>query len=393
MLNQKLQTITQSGTVALADRVRQLEREGKKIIPLHTGDPDFATPAIITEAAYRAIRDGFTHYADSKGLLPLREEICNYLLKFNQAKFDPGTEVLVSQGGIHAYFLALTAILNTGDEVLLAGPSWGSHANIIKLTGGVPVSVLSDQAGRFIPSVDAYRKLLTPKTKAIVLNSPGNPTGEIIDKAALLELLEFAQEHQLYVISDEVYDQIVFEGRKFISASSFPEFKERVIICNSFSKTFAMTGWRIGYLAGPAEVVKNALKVSQGTITNVAAFMQLAALEGLRSAAVWEQVTQMRKHYEYRADEVMNLYKQAGTSGIELKKPEGAFYFFARIDKLNAGSAEQVAMAILEKLSVAVVPGSVFGQGGEGYLRMTFAASDEHVFEGFKRILSFNTNV
>ncbi len=388
--NLNLDRIQQSGTVALADKVRQLEAGGRKIIPLHTGDPDFATPAPIIDAAHKAMKDGLTHYSNSRGLPALREEVSKYFSGRYSALYKAGTEILITNGGIHAYFLAITSIIKPGDEVLVQDPTWMSHVNIVKLAGGTPVTVVSNTPGSFIPSADDYRKKITSKTRAIIINSPGNPTGEIAGKEHLQSILNLAQQHNLYVISDEVYDNLVFDNKKFTSASSFAEHKERVIIVNSFSKTFAMTGWRVGYLAAHENVIENALKVSQCTITNEAPFIQQAALEGMRSKEVWNIVEVMRKKYEWRANEVMKLFNDSGNTKLKIKKPAGAFYFFIDVKQLGWGNAEQTAMRLLDECSVAVVPGTVFGAQGEGYIRMTFAASDEHVLEGFKRILQAN---
>ena len=318
----------------------------------------------------------------------MREAISNYLKENNNAAFDPGSEILVTHGGIHAYFLALKSIINAGDEVLVQDPTWMSHPNIIKLVGGVPVAVASGDAANFLPSIDDLEKKITNKTKAIVINSPGNPTGEIASKEYFSQLIQMAGRYDLYIISDEVYDQFVFEGTKFCSATSFTEAKNRVILINSFSKTFAMTGWRIGYLAAPKKIIDNALKISQSTITNVVPFIQKAALEGLINKAVWTEVEKMRKQYEWRANEVMKLYAQAKNTLISFKKPKGAFYIFMDIKKLNWGNSEQTSMRILEELSIAVVPGTVFGAAGEGYVRATFAATDELVIDGFSRLLN-----
>ncbi|MEO6669099.1 MAG: pyridoxal phosphate-dependent aminotransferase [Ferruginibacter sp.] len=387
-LNNHIDSVKQSGTVALADRVRQLERQGKRIIPLHTGDPDFNTPALIIEASARAIQNGLTHYSNSRGLTELREAISEYLKIYNNASFDPGSEILVTQGGIHAYFLALTSIINEGDEVLIPDPTWMSHPNIIKLVGGIPIPVASSGIENLLPSIEDLERKISSHTKAVVINSPGNPTGEIATKEYFSQLMQLAERHDLFIISDEVYDQFVFEGSGFCSATSFPEAKHRLILINSFSKTFAMTGWRIGYLAAPKNIIDNALKVSQSTITNVVPFIQKAALEGLTNKAVWPEVEKMRKQYEWRANEVMKLFSNSKNTLISFKKPKGAFYFFIDIRKLNWGNSEQTAARILDELSIAVVPGTVFGQAGEGYVRATFAAADELVLEGFSRLLN-----
>ena len=386
--NQNLNTIVQSGTVALADKVRKLESEGKRIIPLHTGDPDFATPEPIVNAALEAMHAGFTHYSNSRGLDELRKSISEYLVTRGLINYNSANEILVTHGGIHAYFLALSSIIERGDEVIIPDPTWMSHFNIIKLVGGVPVSVPTYAENNFCMKMEDIEARITSKTKAIVINSPSNPTGGIYDKTTLEKIIEIAVRHDLYIIADEVYDHIILDTTiKFTSLASFESIKDRLLVCNSFSKTFAMTGWRIGYLCGPAIILNQTLKISQCTITNVVPFIQKAAYTALTNVSITNYVDTMVNEYRYRCDKVMEIYN-ASNSSIKLIKPQGAFYFFADIRGLNIGNSQQVAENLLDKIGLAAVPGSVFGTNGEGYLRLTIAASREAVMDGFTRLFN-----
>ena len=385
--NTKLNSILQSGTVALADKVRKLEAQRNIIIPLHTGDPDFATPEIIVHAAMDALKAGFTHYSNSRGLDELRKAISENLIQKGLIEYAPSNEIIITNGGIHAYFLALSSVIEQGDEVIIQDPTWMSHFNIIKMTGGVPVSIPVCAEENWCMRPEAIVASITPKTKAIVINSPSNPTGGIYDKETLEGIIEIALKYDLFIISDEVYDQIILdETEKFTSIASYKAIKDRLLLCNSFSKTYAMTGWRIGYLCCPSKILNQTLKVSQCTITNVAPFIQKAAFIALTDPAIPNHVTNMVKEYRYRAEKVMEIYMKYPLSPIKLFKPRGAFYFFADIRGLNMESSQDVAESLLEKISVATVPGSVFGKNGEGYLRLTIAAPREAVIEGFTRL-------
>jgi aspartate aminotransferase len=387
-MNSIFDKLEQSPTVALADKVRGLEAIGKKIIPLHTGDPDFSTHPVILEECNKFLRDGLTHYSNSRGLPELREAIASYNDNRYGSKINPGENILLTHGGIHAFYIAIKSILNVGEEVLVPDPTWISHVNIIKSCGGTPVEYALSEENGFLPDPDALVKLLTPKTRAIVINFPSNPLGVVADKILLKRILEFAEKNNLLVISDEVYDHIVFNGLSYSSTLSFPEFRDRVIVCQSFSKTFAMTGWRIGYMIAPKYIIDQALKMCQCTVTNIAPFIQKAALAGLMSNDVRKYVEEMRQEYERRADLVINLLGKHPDRKINTVKPGGAFYFFVDIRNMGWGDSIQTSIKILEDLSVAVVPGSAFGKQGEGYIRITFATSEANIMEGFQKLLS-----
>lgn len=387
-VNQRLKSLPQSATVALADRVRQLSAEGKQIVALQTGDPDFPTPVPIVEAAHQAMREGWTHYVASRGLPELREAIAEKLGSFDRTEYDPSTEILVTHGGVHAYHCALQAILNPGDEVLIPDPIWMTHVNVARMLGAAVRRVPSRPEDRFWPRLDDWESAVSSRTVALVVNSPSNPTGSMASEEYLAALVQFAVGHNLYIISDEVYETIVFDNRKHVSVASLPGARERTLLVNSFSKTFAMTGWRIGYLAAPAIVIDQALKASQNSITNVAPFVQRAAICALTDPEVSVAVRQMVARYQQRRDLAMNILKLHAVADIDVVEPQGAFYLFLDVRGLGVSSAV-IAERLLGEALVSIVPGSVYGGCGEGFLRMTIAASEEQIEGGIRGLLNW----
>jgi aspartate aminotransferase len=385
-MNDALAQLSESFTIALADRVRQMKREGIPVIALQTGDPDFKTPREIMDAAYEAMADGFTHYSNSRGLPHLRDAISDKVLRQTKTLYEP-SEILVTHGAIHAYYVALQSILNVGDAVLVPDPTWGTHANTVKLLHGEAIRVVGLPENGFFPTLEAWQKAVTPETKALVINSPSNPTGFVAKRDYLEKLLAFAKANDLYIISDEVYDNLLY-GAEFTSMAALEGAKERLLLLNSLSKTYAMTGWRVGYLCAPEEIIDNALKASQYTITNLAEFIQRAAVVALTHEGVEAQTQAFREAYARRRELVLAIYDSYESSPIEVTAPEGAFYFF--LDARNLGMpSEEMSERLLTEEHVAVVPGSAYGNAGEGFLRMTIAASDEEVAEGFRRIMDW----
>ncbi len=387
-LNHQLQQIEESATVALADKVRKLKAEGKNIIALQTGDPDFQTPTPIVEAAYRAMRDGWTHYVASRGLPELREAITHKLRTVNQIEYDPDTEILVTNGGVHAYHCALSAILNPGDEVLIPDPIWMTHVNVAKMLGAVVKRVPSRPEGNFWPQIEDWEDAMSPRTVALVVSSPNNPTGSMASEEYLAALVQFATRNNLYIISDEVYESIVFDNRKHVPVASLPGAREKTLLVNSFSKTYAMTGWRIGYLATSATVIDQALKASQNSITNVSPFVQRAAICALTDPEVATKVKEMAACYQQRRDLALHVLKFPPGADIGVVEPQGTFYLFLDVRKLGIRS-DVVAARLLDEALVSMVPGSVYGGCGEGFLRMTIAASERDIEAGLHRLLEW----
>ena len=387
-LNSQIQQIQESVTVALADRVRQLKAQGKHLIALQTGDPDFSTPKPIIDAAHKALKDGLTHYASSRGLPDLRKAISHTLTHENHVHYDPESEILVTNGGVHAYFCGLKAILNLGEEVLVSDPAWMTHANVITLLGGKPKRIPSKPEDNFWPQMDAWEQSVSSKTVALVINSPNNPTGSVATEEYLCNLAQFALRHNLYIISDEVYHAILFDDLQHVCVASLPEARDRTLLINSFSKTYAMTGWRIGYLAAPASVISQALKASQHSITNVSPFVQKAALCALTDSEVAVAVKQMVARYQQRRDMAVDILKSRYNAGVGLIEPQGAFYLFLDIRKL-LNKSSVVAERLLNETLISIVPGSAYGACGEGFLRMTTAASEETIEAGINGLLDW----
>ncbi|MDK2981385.1 MAG: aspartate aminotransferase [Chloroflexota bacterium] len=381
--NRQFENVVQSPTVAVSDRMLALKAAGREIISLTAGDPDFPTPAGIIEAGVRAMQSGLTHYGPSQGFPHLRAAIAAKLA----APYDPESEILVTHGGVHAYYTALQSILNPGDGVLIPDPSWGTHANMVRLLRGMVQSVPALPQDGFLPKLEAWQAALTPQTRALVINYPSNPTGAVPSRAYMQALLDFAAAQHLWVVSDEVYENLYY-GDKPISVAAFPEYRQRVLLVNSLSKTYAMTGWRVGYLAAPAEIIANALKASQNSITCVAPFIQEAAAFALTNADMQRQADGMRAGYARRRGLVLDIYKEFPGSPVAVTPPQGAFYFF--LDMRNLGlSSQDIFEQLLDQRGVGLVPGSAFGPGGEGFMRMTIAASDEDVSAGFRAIMEW----
>lgn len=388
-LNLQFDALRQSPTIAMADRILALKASGRRIIGLQVGDPDFATPQGVLDVAYKAMKDGWTHYGPSKGFLELRRAAALKLERDSAVSYDPETELLITHGGIHAYYLAMQAILNPGDEVLIPDPSWGTHANmaIMLRANVIRIPAPADAERGFIPPFESWEKALTSKTRLIVLNYPSNPTGAYPTREYLQALQDFAARNQLWVISDTVYENLYY-GEKPTSAVAFEGAKERTILVNSLSKTYAMTGWRVGYLAAPQAVIDNALKAGQNSITCVAPFVQKAAAFALTDPFVQEAAAEMRAAYARRRELVLRISHELESEKVLVTPPQGAFYFFLDVRPLKMSSRE-ICERILEEANVGLVPGSAFGEQGEGFVRMTIAASDEEVEAGFRAIVDW----
>ena len=390
-LNTQFDLIRQSATVAMADLVVSLRAQGREIIGLQTGDPDFATPPAVIDVAVRAMQSGATHYGPSQGTLELRKAVAGKIASVSGAGYNPESEILVTHGSIHAYYCAVQAILNPGDDVLIPDPSWATHANMITMLRGQAVRVPAPAENGFLPPLEAWEQALTPRTRALVLNWPSNPTGAIAPREYLLELAKIAARHDLWMIGDEVYDHLVYDGVKHTSIAALPGMKERTLLLNSLSKTYAMTGWRVGYLAAPEQVIQHALKASQNSITCVTPFIQKAAAFALSDPGVQQATRDMRDAYAHRRELVLRLAREHGPSPVKITPPDGAFYYFMDMRSLNMPSI-QICERLLEEASVALVPGVAFGEHGEGFARLAFTSSEAELEAGFKAILAWADN-
>jgi len=386
-INTQFDLIRQSATVAMADRILALKASGQKIIGLQVGDPDFGTPPAVVDAALKAMQDGLTHYGPSRGYPDLRAAVASKLIRDEGVSYDPASEILITHGGIHAYYLAMQSVLNPGDDVLVPDPSWATHSNMAIMLRGNVIRIPAPAENGFIPHFDSWLKALTPKTRVIVLNYPSNPTGAYPTREYLQKLQDFAKEHNLWIVSDEVYGSLYY-GDRPTSAAAFEGAKERTLIVNSLSKSYAMTGWRVGFLAAPAHIIENALKAGQNSITCVAPFIQKAAAFALTDPAIQGVTANMRAAYSRRRELVLRLSHESECEKVKVVPPQGAFYFFLDLRALKMSSVE-MCERILDEVGVGLVPGSAFGEQGEGFIRMVISASDEDVEAGFRKIVEW----
>lgn len=377
--NQNLKRIKPSSIRKLFD----LAQNRKDIISFGIGEPDFITPDHVRDAAKRAIEEGYTHYTPNAGFADLREALAKKLVNFNHITSKP-EEVLVTSGGTQALFTAFYTLMNPGDELIVPDPGFLIYGSQVILAGGNPVFLPIREKNNFQIDPDELRKLITTKTKAILLNSPSNPTGMIIKKEVLEEIAFIAKENDLFVISDELYEDILFDGREHLSIASFPEMKERTISIFGFSKSYAMTGWRMAYLTCPEFLIKEMIKIQQNTAVCPNSVTQRAVLHGLQNPQETKtSIERMRAAYQERRDVILKGLNEI--DGFECLTPEGAFYAFPNITRTGT-SSDDLSIYLLDKCGVVAVPGNAFGQYGEGYLRFSFATSVDMIKKGIERI-------
>ncbi len=370
-LSAKITGMAGSATVQVMNKARALKRQGVDLMDLGGGDPDFDTPEHIEAAGIESMKSGFTHYVASTGIPELRKAIANKLLKDNKVEVDPDKGVIVTPGGKLALYQTAMAMINEGDEVVLPEPAWVTYRPVIELAGGIVVPMVLTVENGFTITPEMLSAAITPKTKAIFLNSPSNPTGKVLTRPELEAIAEAARANDLYVVSDEMYEKIIFDGREHISIASLPGMAERTIIVNGHSKAYAMTGWRLGWLAGPVAIVKEIGKIQEQTATCAASFTQIAGVAALEGPQ--EPVMRMTAEYERRRNFFVDMLNDI--QGVTCFKPEGAFYAFPKFD-LGMNSMELADM-LLEKARVAGTPGSAFGAAGDGYVRFSFATAPE----------------
>ncbi len=381
-LSRVVSSIPPSETLAVSDRAKALKAAGRDVVALAGGDPDFDTPDYITAAAFQAIENGATHYpAPMKGITPLLEAIAAKMQADNGVTVKPGSDIVVTPGGKWALFLALSAILNPGDEVLYLEPVWVSYPPMIVLAGGTPVPVTLSADDNFRITADQLREKITPRTKALMVNSPNNPTGRVITQDELDAIVAVALEHDLYVISDEIYETVIFDGRKHLSPAAVPGMAERTLTINGLSKSHAMTGWRLGWLAGPTPIMKLATQMNSQTVSSAANFTMHAAVAALKGP---KEVTRaMCAEYQQRRDFMVPALN--AIPGVECLDIEGAFYLFPRFPNSTRNSAE-LAEALIEKAGIASVPGGAFGKSGEGHVRFTIATAMKELEKAVEKL-------
>lgn len=376
----KMKRVPFTGIRRVLEKANKLEAEGRKIVHFEVGQPDFDTPANIKEAAKKALDQGVTAYSSNYGDIRLRRAIAEKLERMNHLNVDPTKEIMVTCGGEEAVAAALFALLEKGDEVLIADPSYISYSSLTKIAEAEPVYVPLDEKNGYCFDLEKLEAAITNKTKLLILCTPGNPTGTMMDEESLRKLAEICCRHDILVLADEAYEQVLYDGNKHISIASLPGMWERTITVQSFSKTYSMCGWRIGYLVAPAELVRIVVRAHQTVAMNACSFGQLGALEALTGPQ--DSLYAMLAEFDRRR---LLLYNGLKELGIPCSRPQAAFYLFPDIGEFGMDSFT-FAELLLDKYGVATVPGVEFGKNGENHLRISYATSFEDCQMGLHRI-------
>lgn len=378
LLNQKVVDMKPSGIRKFFDIVATMP----DAISLGVGEPDFVTPWHIREAGIYSLEKGHTYYTSNSGLEELRFEICNYLNRRFNLTYNYKTDVLVTVGGSEAIDLATRAFISAGDEVLIPEPCFVCYAPCVSMAGGTPVPIVTVEEDEFKLTAKALKEAITPKTKMLVLPFPNNPTGAIMDRKDLEEIAEVLRGTDIIVLSDEIYAELTY-GQKHVSIAEIDGMKERTLIASGFSKAFAMTGWRLGYIVGDSEVVKAMTKIHQYGIMSTPTTSQYAAIEAMKNGD--EDVAYMVSEYDHRRK---MLVEELNRMGLHCFEPKGAFYAFPSIQSTGLTS-EQFCEELLKDQKVAVVPGNAFGESGEGFVRISYAYSVENISNALEKIDNF----
>lgn len=378
VLNKKAVSIKPSGIRKYFDIAEKMGN----VISLGVGEPDFHTPWVIRREAIRTLERGKTFYTANSGLLPLRKEISAYTYSKTGAEYDPNGEIIVTVGGSEAIDLAVRSIVEPGDEVIIPEPSFVCYKPIVELNGGVPVIIETREEDNFKLREKDLREKITEKTKLLILPYPNNPTGAIMTREDLEPIAELLKGTDIMVLTDEIYSELSY-GRKHFSIISLPQMKERTIYVNGFSKAFAMTGWRLGYMCGPKEILTHALKIHQFGIMSSPTVSQYAAIEALKSCE--EDVDNMTAEYDMRRRYLVDAFNKIG---LRCFMPEGAFYVFPCI-KSTGLTSDEFCEKLLYSKRVAVIPGTAFGECGEGYIRVSYAYSRKHLQTAVEKISEF----
>lgn len=390
-LSRKVQKIEPSVTLAITAKAKEMKENGIDAISFGAGEPDFNTPENIINAAIKAMQDGNTKYTSVNGILPLREAICKKFRDDNNLEYKP-SQIVVSTGAKQSLANAFLAILNPDDEVIVPNPYWVSYPELIRLADGKPVFVEGDEASSYKFNKENLEKAVTEKTKAIILNSPNNPTGTIYTKEELIEIAEFAKKYDLIIVSDEMYEKLIYDGKKHISIASISsDAYERTIVINGLSKSYAMTGWRLGYCGATEKLAKLMTNVQSHMTSNVCSITQYAAIEALNGPQ--DKVNEMILEFEKRRNYMEKTLEEI--NGLSIIKPEGAFYIMINIDKCLGKEIDgeiikdsmDFSAKLLEHEKVAVIPGKAFGL--DNYVRVSYATSMELIEKGLERINKF----
>ncbi len=372
----RVKDVPLSSIRVIMEQADKLAAAGRKVYHMEVGRPDFDTPQHIKQAAIDALNRGMVHYCASPGLPEVRRAIADKLARENGIFVDPNGEVILTAGLKSAVFNIMQALLNPGDEVLLPDPCWLDYFHIIRMAGGVPVPVPLRQERDFEMDPAEVESLITPRTKLLVVITPGNPTGSVTGLPTLEKLTEIARQHDLLVVSDEIYEKLIFDGLEHHSVATLPEMAPRTLTLNGFSKAYAMDGWRLGYIAGPRDLLQQIIKVQMYSVANMTTFAQMGAVAAYTGPQ--DCVTSMVNEFDRRR--LMMLEKMSLMPGLKVNRPQGAFYFFPNIKAFGKSSME-MASYLLEEAGLATVPGSAFGEWGEGYIRLAYSDSYQNLSE------------
>ena len=389
--SKKAMNITPSITLAITAKAKELKGAGVDVVSFGAGEPDFNTPKNIMEAAIKSMEEGKTKYTPTSGIIELREAICKKLKEDNNLHYN-SNQIIVSTGAKQSLADAFMAILNPGDEVIVPIPYWVSYPELIKLADGMPVFVEGKEENDYKYTLESLNKVVNNNTKAIIINSPNNPTGTVYSIEELKEIAEFAKKHDLIIISDEIYEKLIYDGKKHVSVASLSEDAyNRTIVINGFSKSYAMTGWRLGYAAGNAEVIKLMTSVQSHVTSNANSIAQYAGVEALNGPK--DEIEKMVGKFEERRNLMIDRIKNI--TGLRVIRPEGAFYVMINLENYLGKSINEnvinnsvdFSRELLEHEKVAVIPGSAFGL--DKYIRLSYATSEELILKGLDRIESF----
>jgi aspartate/methionine/tyrosine aminotransferase len=376
----RAERLSPSGIRVIFDKASKI----KDVVRLEIGEPDFDTPEHIKKAAVEAMNQGYTHYSSNRGFLDLRQAISQKLRKDTGQSFSPETEIMATAGGSSAITLSILATINPGDEVLIPDPGWPLYEQVVSVADGKPVKYPLYEKDEFSVNPENIKTKITKKTKMIIINSPANPTGGTLPKTDLNEVAKLAKEHNLLILSDEVYEKIVYDEFKHFSVASVSDIKDNVIVINSFSKTYAMTGWRLGFVATKSEIIAQISKINSFLTTCANTIAQKAGIVALKSSQ--DCVKKMVAEYSARRDYLTKRLNEI--KSISCLIPKGAFYIFANISKLNMSSFK-FCIRLLDEAHVASVPGSSFGLLGENYVRFTYANSMQELEKAADKIEQF----
>jgi len=380
MLSDMVKKVRPSATLEITAKAKAMKGRGIDIIGFGAGEPDFDTPEHIKKALYKSVEEGFVYYTPPVGIPELKEAISKKYSEENKVGYDSNAEVIVTPGAKQALYEAVLSIVNPGDEVLIPDPFWVSYEPIVEMAGGRPVFVPTEEGKNFKLEEGPLEERITEKTKALILNSPSNPTGAVLERKGLKAIAEVCAGHDLIAISDEIYEKIIY-GAEHVSMASFPGMKERTITVNGFSKSYSMTGWRLGYACAPAEIISGMSRIQAHSISNATSFVQKAGVAALNGPQ--ECVSKMVREFQKRRDRITKMLGEI--DGVSCTLPRGAFYAFPDFSSYERDSFK-LAEYLLEEAKVAVIPGSAFGDQGRGFLRLSYATSMENIEEGITRI-------